>query len=64
MLACVTIAHVDLGLCGERDFARRRRLSPYTFFYYAVGYFEQLNLNAEAQSVCTGLDSHVLLISA
>ena len=30
----------------------------------AGGRLEQLNLNTEAQSVCAGLDFHVLLISA
>jgi hypothetical protein len=33
MLPIVTSVHVDLWLCGKRNFKRRRRLSPYTFFY-------------------------------
>jgi len=70
---------LTVRLCGERDFGRRRRLFPYTFFYHcwvagiyvlvsvdaslvpltwanvddAVGRFEQMNLNAQAQSVCS-----------
>jgi hypothetical protein len=27
------VGYVDRLLCGERNFARRRQLSPYTFFY-------------------------------
>ena len=33
MLACVTIGYVDCAL-REKDFRRRRQLSPYTFFYH------------------------------
>jgi hypothetical protein len=49
--------------CGKTNFARRRRLSPYTFFYYVAGCFEQLNLNTQAQSVCVGGDAQLLLVA-
>jgi len=38
MLESLVFLCVD-GFCGERDFARRRRLTPYAFFYYVVNVF-------------------------
>jgi len=40
MLACVVFRYVAVSeLCGKRNFKRRRRLIPYTFFYYVADAF-------------------------
>jgi len=46
------VAFGAVAVCGKRDFKRRRRYVPYTFFYRVAGNFGQLLLNMQAQSVC------------
>jgi len=41
MLVFLAIEYVE-GLCGKRNFKRRRQLTPYTFFYHVAGRFGQL----------------------